>query len=141
MSKIFDSLKKAEATVDKQKHAKTAETKPVEMQDHRRTCRGRVKIPLLVYGYGLKGAPFFGQAHTIEINAHGVLIAMKAAMAPGERLLLTNQTNQRTQEGTVLAVTARQGQDVQIAIEFTAPSALFWRKSSQKPSQTSQRFH
>jgi hypothetical protein len=98
--------------------------------DHRRTGRARVKIPLFLYGV-FEDAPFVEGAHTIEINAHGALIAMKTAVPPGARLLLTNETNERTQECTVLPMRARRAQCVQgvVAVAFGAPAPEFWRKS------------
>jgi hypothetical protein len=105
--------------------------------DQRQTCRARVKIPLFIYGSTLEGAPFLEEAHTIDINAHGALIAMKTRVATGQRLLLTNETNERTQECTVLAVRARQGQDVEgaVAVTFGASAPEFWRKSEAAKSR------
>jgi hypothetical protein len=96
----------------------------------RRSCRVRFKIQLFVYGNTLQGRPFLEEAYTIEINADGALIAMKTSMPSGERLLLINPSNERTQECTVLAVRARQGQGVQdaVAVEFGAPAPEFWRR-------------
>jgi hypothetical protein len=113
--------------------ARTAEAKTtstVIKLDHRRTCRARVKIPLFIYGI-LEDAPFVEGAHTIEINAHGALIAMKTVVPVGERLLLTNETNERTQECIVLAVRAKRGRCVEdaVAVAFSKPAPAFWRKS------------
>jgi hypothetical protein len=105
-------------------------TKTIGKLDQRRSCRARVKIPLFIYGNTLQGSPFLEETLTIDINAHGALIAMKTTVVPGQRLLLTNETNERTQECTVLAVRARQGQDVEdaVAVTFGAPAPGFWRK-------------
>jgi hypothetical protein len=64
--------------------------------------------------------------------------AMKTTVAPGQRVLLTNETNERTQECTVLAVRARQGQEVEdaVAVTFGASAPEFWRKlDAHKSSQ------
>jgi hypothetical protein len=87
--------------------------------DLRQTRRARVRIPLFIYGNTVEGAPFLEQVHTIVINAHGALIAMKTTVAPGQRLLLTNEINEKTQACTVLAVRASQGQDVADAVAVT----------------------
>jgi hypothetical protein len=96
----------------------------------RRSGRVRFKISLFVYGNTLQGRPFLEEAYTIEINAHGALIAMKATVAPDQQLLLINPSNERTQKCTVLTVRARQGQDVQdsVAVAFGAPAPEFWRR-------------
>ena len=106
-------------------------TGAIGKQDQRRTRRARVKIPLLLYGNTPEHAPFIEAAHTIEINAHGALVAMKTSLPPGERLFLTNETNDRTQECVVLAARARRGQDAgdAVAVAFSTPAPWFWRKS------------
>jgi len=136
MSKIFDSLKQAERAVAEPKQSGTAAaTTAIEGSDQRRTRRARIQIPLLVYGYTPQGTPFLEEAYTIEINAHGALIAMKSAVLPSDRLLLTNETNERTQECTVRTVIARHGRDLEVAIAFAAPALQFWRKLSRESSQ------
>jgi hypothetical protein len=128
MRKIFDDRGQAETTVGESKSSKNSAAKPFGKMDHRRTRRARVQVPLLVYGYARNGNPFSEQAHTIEINAHGALIAMKTAMPPGERLLLTNETNQKTVECTVQTLSTGQGQVIVAAVAFAAPAPEFWRK-------------
>jgi hypothetical protein len=116
--------------VGKERTSQAKPTGTVIKLDHRRTCRARVKIPLFIYGV-LEADPFVEEAQTIEINAHGALIAMKTIVPAGERLLLTNETNERTQECTVLAVRTRRGRSVEdaVAVAFGAPAPGFWRKS------------
>jgi hypothetical protein len=135
MSKIFDVRKQAERVAEGKQSETAAATTAVKGSDQRRTRRARIQIPLLVYGYTPQGAPFLEEAYTIEINAHGALIAMKSAVVPSDRLLLTNETNERTQECTVRTVIARHGRDLEVAIAFTTPALQFWRKSSRESSQ------
>lgn len=111
---------------------RTSEAKAISAvlkMEHRRTSRARVKIPLFIYGV-LNDAPFLEQTHTIEINAHGALIALKTPVPQGEHLLLTNEINERTQECTVLAVRARQarGEGNAVAVAFGTPAPAFWRR-------------
>jgi hypothetical protein len=131
MRKIFDDLGKAETDSPELHYSKNAVPKPFGKMDHRRTRRARVQVPLLVYGYAPNGDPFSEQAHTIEINAHGALIALKTAMRPGERLLLTNETNQKTVECKVQSLATGQGQVIVVAVAFSTPAPEFWRKLSQ----------
>ena len=113
------------------KTAKTPKTVEAADTDHRRSHRARVKIPLFVYGSTPKDEPFVEETCTLEINAHGALIVMKTPVAAGERLLLTNETNEKSQECTVLAVRARRGRDAEcaVAVKFGAAAAAFWRKT------------
>jgi len=118
MSRIFDAVKQAQTNQSKR-------------TERRRTCRARVRVPLLVYGSisSLRGAaPIFEKAWTIEINAHGALIAMKTMVPPGERLFVTNEANQKTQECTVLSVLAKIEQPVEVAVRFTGAAPQFWRR-------------
>lgn len=131
MRKIFDDGRQAETDVPEHIHSGDAAAKPFGKVDHRRTRRAHVQIPLLVYGYKRDDGPFYEQAHTIEINAHGALIAMKTAMPPGERLLLTNETNQKTVECTIQSLATGQGQVIVVAVAFDTPAPDFWRKLSQ----------
>jgi hypothetical protein len=96
--------------------------------EHRRTRRARVQIPLLIYGYSAEDGPFSEDGFTVEINAHGALITMKTTVPPGERLLLTNETNQKYQDCTVLTVTSRRRRDVEVTVGFPAAAPLFWCK-------------
>lgn len=130
MSKIFDSLRQAELAVAEHKHSDTPLTNSIGKPDRRRTCRARVQVPLLVYGYNTRGTPFYEEACTVEINAHGALIALQTVVSPGDRLILINATNERTQECTVLAATDWQSRDVEVAVAFATPAPQFWRKLS-----------
>ena len=135
MSKIFEALRQAELNNAERSHSNTLVTRGVGTTDRRRTKRASVQIPLFIYGYTAKDAPFFEEAHTIEINAHGALISMRTLVPPGERLLLTNATNQRTQECTVVSATARADMDVVAAVEFSAPAPHFWRQIARTPAE------
>lgn len=128
MSRIFESLRRAELDVAERRSSETSSTKTIEKLDRRRTGRARVQIRLLVYGYTPKGTPFYEEARTIEINAHGALIAMKTAVPPGDRLLLTNESNHRTHECVVRAASTRHEGDVELAIVFAVQAPRFWRK-------------
>ena len=105
-----------------------SETAATATADKRRTGRARVQIPLFVQG-DTPGddAGFFEDAQTIEINAHGALLSMRTAVTPGQRLTLTNCTNRKSQECTVVKVTAVTRGDVEIAVTFPAPAPKFWR--------------
>jgi hypothetical protein len=135
MTKILDCLKQAELAVTELRRSKRAVTTIIPKSDHRRTRRARIRIPLLVYGYTLKGTPFLEKAHTIEINAHGALLVLKRPVSVGARLRLTNEANDRTEGCRVRAVTAEQGREPEVAVVFSAPAPLFWHKSSRQPFQ------
>jgi len=128
MTKSFDTLEETEPVAAIRQCSENSATHPIGKLNRRRTRRARVQIPLLVYGHNPNDVPFFEEAYTIEINAHGALIAMKTAVPPGGRLLLTNETNQKTQECTILSVTTKQRSEVEVTIAFATAAAQFWRK-------------
>lgn len=134
MSKIFEALKKAEQEKSKQRDTQPTPTDFRERFERRKTRRVTVSIPLFVYGHTIKDEPFCEDVHTIEINADGALISMQTVVQPGQKLIVTNKTNQKTQMCTVLAVAARLGLPQEVAIEFASPTPQFWREPGRKPA-------
>jgi hypothetical protein len=132
MSRVFDALKLAEFTETQRRESQNVAPATPAKPNRRRTQRVRVQIPLFVYGYTLKDAPFCDEAFTTEINAHGGSIRMQTPVQPGQLLLLTNKTNQRTQQCHVLSIAARLGHDQEVVFEFLTPSPQFWRSSSDR---------
>jgi hypothetical protein len=125
VSKIYDLFKRAQL----------ARARGVgEQADRRRAPRVHVQIPMFVYGYASGDVPFHEEAWTICINAHGGLIRMHAAVQQGQRLLLTNKGNERTQEcGVVSVVLTTQSFTEEpfmlytaVAFEFPASIPQFW---------------
>ena len=127
-TRFFDSLQETALAIDKRKQSVNAAINAMGRLDRRRTRRALVQIPLFVYGYTLHDGPFAEKTYTIEINAHGALIAMETAVPPGERLLLTNENNQKTQQCIVLSITTRQRPETEVAVAFAAAAPQFWRK-------------
>jgi hypothetical protein len=128
MGRFFDSLRETELAIAERKQSVNAAASAMGRPDRRRTRRARVQVPLLVYGYTLNDGPFAEKTTTIEINAHGALIAMETVVPPGERLLLTNETNQKTQQCIVLSVTTRQRSQEEVAVAFATAAPQFWCK-------------
>ena len=127
MSKIFDALRQAEFTSAKRQVSYASGTCTVEEDDRRRTPRTRIQIPLSVYGCTPGGSPFYEEACTIAINAHGGLISLKTVLRPGQRLLVVMNTRiERVQECRVVFVGVRLASAVDAAFEFLTPAPQFW---------------
>jgi hypothetical protein len=122
LSKIFEALKRAELASTKNSNTDTA-----LQLECRRTPRVRIHIPLLVYGYKRK-SPFHEDACTVEVNAHGGLIAMQTALRPRQKLLVVNKGNESKQRCTVLSVRVRQECGFDVAFEFLNPTPQFWQE-------------
>jgi len=128
MSKVFEALKRAELARAEQQDATAVGTSMAERAERRRTARLNVQVPLFVYGYTPEGDPFYEDARTIAINAHGGLIFMPTIVRPGQRLLVTKEGDEQTQACVVLSVRARLTQGADVAFEFPTPLPQFWQK-------------
>ena len=101
------------------------ETFTAEHTDRRATSRTAAHLPLFVYGSLLGGDPFFEETFTISINGTGGLIWMASSVQPGQRIMVTNQGNDQTQECVVVSVAA-QSAGSYVAFRFLTPMPQFW---------------
>jgi hypothetical protein len=115
VSKYYDTVRRAELA-----HASGAR------EERRRASRVQVQIPMFVYGYASGDVPFHEEACTISINAHSGLIRMQTAVQPGQRLLLTNRGNDRTQECGVVFTEESFMLGIAVAFEFPIFVPQFW---------------
>jgi len=109
----------------KYKEIKIAETSTAEYTDRRVTSRIYVHLPLSIYGVGRD--PFYEETYTISINGTGGLILMASSVQPGQRILVTNQGNDQTQECVVVSVVA-QPTGSHVAFKFPTPMPQFWHR-------------
>ena len=126
VSQVLDTLKQAELVHAGCLDSKTAGLGAIEQVDRRRTPRIQVQIPMFVYGYASRSVPFYEEARTMTINAHGGLLCMQTAVQPGQRLLVINVGNERTQECVVVFVEARLARGIAVAFEFPTSMSQFW---------------
>jgi len=102
---------------------KIAETSTTEYTNRRTTNRICVHIPLFVCSLGRD--LFFEETYTISINGTGGLIFMASSVQPGQRIVVTNQGNDQTQECVVVSVAAQPAGSY-VAFEFPTPMPQFW---------------
>jgi hypothetical protein len=127
MSKIFEALKRAELLRAKPKDTETPGVSTLSHTERRGTGRIHVHIPLFIYGHTPGGTPFYEEAHTIVINGAGGLISTTSSVQPGQRLVVTNEGNDQTQECVVVSVRAKLAHSSHIALKFPTPMPQFWR--------------
>jgi hypothetical protein len=108
--------------------ANTARTPDAGYLDRRSTPRVDVHIPLFVYGRTPKGDPFHEETCTISINGAGGLISMSSRVQPGQRLVVTNQGNDQTEQCIVVSVVTGSSNGRKIALKFPSPMPWFWRE-------------
>jgi hypothetical protein len=128
MSRIFDALKRAELLRGKRKDPKTVGTTILGRTDRRETARIYVQIPVFIYGYTESGNPFYEETFTVAINGNGGLISTTSRIQPGQRLVVTNEGNDQTQECVVVSVEGQHARGTFIALKFPTPMLQFWRE-------------
>jgi hypothetical protein len=101
------------------------ETFIAEHTDRRATSRIDVHVPLFIYGSLLGGDPFYEETFTLSINGTGGLVFMASRVQPGQRIMVTNQGNDQTQECVVVSVAAHPAGSY-VAFKFPAPVPQFW---------------
>ena len=101
------------------------ETATAERTDRRTTSRIDAHLPLFIYGSLLGGEPFYEETSTISINGTGGLILIKSSVQPGQRIMVTNQANDQTQECVVVSVAAHPAGSY-VAFKFPTPMPQFW---------------
>jgi hypothetical protein len=126
--KIFAKLWWAKSNLAKRTDTKSANTAVVGYTDRRGTPRVYVHIPLFVYGHTPGGDPFHEETCTISINGAGGLVSMSSRVQPGQRLVVTNQGNDQTEQCIVVSVVAGSTDGSNIALKFPAPMPQFWRE-------------
>jgi hypothetical protein len=78
---------------------------------------------------GPKATSFEEETHTLIVNAHGALIALKSKVAKGQKLRLTNRATKAEQVCRVANLGTTSEGKAQIGVEFLKPSPDFWQIS------------
>jgi PilZ domain len=93
--------------------------------NRRRSQRVLMKIPVRVSGQNALGSPFEEETQTLAVSAHGALISVSTKVKKGQRLALLNVQTKAALECVVAHI--RQGDPLQVGVEFTLPNPTFWR--------------
>jgi hypothetical protein len=95
--------------------------------NRRRSQRVLMKIPVRVSGQTGPGSLFEEETHTLAISAHGALIAVAEKVKRGQRLTLSNVQTKAALECVIAHIGRREGDHVQVGVEFMLPNPIFWR--------------
>jgi hypothetical protein len=101
------------------------ETSTAEHTNRRATGRIAAHLPLFIYGSLLGGDPLYEETFTISINETGGLIWMASSVQSGQRIMVTNQANDQTQECVVVSVVAQPAGNY-VVFRFSNPMPQFW---------------
>lgn len=99
---------------------------PGHPADKRRSQRILLQIPLLVRAQFEDGLPIKEDTSTLEVNAHGGLIALAMKVRPGQKLVLRNWATAKEQECRVVHVREIPGGKNEVGVAFPFPMPRFW---------------
>jgi len=104
--------------------------------DNRRTQRILLRIPILVRAQFEGDLPIKEDTHTLEVNAHGALIALAMRARPGQKLTLRNWATAREQECRVVHVREIPGGKNEVGVAFPYAMPRFWNVQFPPPDWT-----
>src|SRR6266851_6270395 len=96
----------------------TSSEPPLKRADARRSQRVLLRIPIQVKGFPEDGIPITEDTATVEVNAHGALIALAMRVRPGQKLVLRNWATAKEQECRVVHVREKPIGKNEIGIAF-----------------------
>jgi hypothetical protein len=120
--------KKAPKSTDRVPISPAAGKTLTHVVERRRSQRTACRVHVFVYGHarGEEG-PFYEEAATFEVSAHGGLLAITANVAVGQPLLLTNMASHEDQECRVVRCVHNNQPKCDVAFELVQPNPTFWQ--------------
>jgi len=94
--------------------------------DARRTQRVLLQIPILVRAQFAGDDPITEETTTLEVNAHGGLIALAMKVKPGQKLVLRNWATAKEQECRVVHIRDKPIGKNEVGITFPFAMPKFW---------------
>lgn len=94
--------------------------------ERRRSHRVHIAMPVLIRGQK-SGQSFEEKAHTISVNAHGCMVRLSTPVTRAQEILIVNTKTAEELPCTVSFIGQRDGGRVEVGLEFTEPSPVFWR--------------
>jgi hypothetical protein len=99
----------------------------------RRSKRVTLSIPVLISDPLADHKLPLERTHTLAVNRHGGLLALRTSVKPGQRLVLTNTVSRVSKECHVVYLGPHQQDKQQVGIEFEDPVTDFWNISFPAP--------
>lgn len=93
----------------------------------RRSQRIRLNVSVVVHRPPNEGPQFSERTQTLDVSAHGALVALAGLVAPKQRLLVQNVASGEQRECRVVYVEKDLMGPTKVAVEFTHPAPGFWR--------------
>lgn len=94
--------------------------------ERRRSHRVNIAMPILVRGKKA-GHPFEEETLTISVSAHGCMFRLKNQLAHLQEVSIVNMKTVEELPCKVTFLGQKASGGVEVGVEFTEPSPLFWR--------------
>lgn len=91
--------------------------------ERRRSTRVPIRLMLIICG---DQGRLQEQTSTLSLNAHGILVALAATVAIGQRLIIRNPENWAERDGRITRLGRRYAGRTEVGIEFAKPAPDFW---------------
>jgi hypothetical protein len=92
----------------------------------RRSQRIHLTMPVVVRGK-IGATRFEERTNTVTVNAHGCMLHLKAQVTRGQEVSIVNPVTIEEVPCVVIFLGKKDGDKLEVGIEFSEPSALFWR--------------
>ena len=93
----------------------------------RRSGRLDLAVPVFVYGWSTADdSPFTEITRTLEVSAHGGLVALHAMVQPGQAILIVNRRTETERKCRVIRVDRKPDSSCKVGFEFIRPEGRFW---------------
>jgi hypothetical protein len=104
--------------------------------DARRTQRVHLQIPVLVRAQFAGDDPISEDTITLEVNAHGGLLALAMRVRPGQKLVLRNWATAKEQDCRVVHVREKPIGKNEVGVAFPFAIPKFWNVEFPPPDWT-----
>lgn len=104
--------------------------------DKRRSQRILLKIPIKVTAQFGHDEPIVEDTTTLEVNAHGALIALAMRVRAGQKIILRNWATAKEQECRVVHIRETVSGKSEVGIAFPFAMARFWNVEFPPPDWT-----
>jgi len=96
--------------------------------DRRAHDRTSHSFLILVYGSDSDHQPFHEESETLDFTDAGCSLTLATPVAPGQRLFLTNMSNNVETEARVADVSPSSAGKSRIGLSFSRPLPAFWSR-------------
>jgi len=127
MSKIFEALRSASNTAKTGAQMAKLDGSRTKGRNQRRGGRRDFDAVILAYGHTPEGEPFYEEARTINVSAHGALLELSVPVSVGQKLMLFNDSSNRHQICQIARTRVTETATFEAAVEFPVPHSEFWQ--------------